>query len=121
MASGFAGRCERGACQMLDMGPLMGPRAPSLVDFAGGAPNLTDADRAGITMIAMLAGGGVAGLLRQNTVGAATAAENEALNNSEQDHRTPQQKEEDEIKAMLPKEKAALGELLPWCQTPLNS
>lgn len=84
--------------------------SPSLVDFAGGAPNLTDADRAGITMIAMLAGGGVAGLLRQNTVGAATAAENEALNNSEQDHRTPQQKEEDEIKAMLSKEKAALGE-----------
>jgi hypothetical protein len=34
------------------------------------------------TAIAMLAGGGIAGALGQNVSGAATAAENEALNNS---------------------------------------
>ncbi|TDQ86204.1 filamentous hemagglutinin N-terminal domain-containing protein [Paraburkholderia silvatlantica] len=84
--------------------------SPYLVDQAGGAANLTDADRAAITAIAMITGGGAAGLLGQNITGAATAAENEALNNSEQDHRTEAQKEEDALRAQLSKERAALGE-----------
>jgi hypothetical protein len=53
-----------------------------LVGQAGGAANLTDAQRAVIVAAAMLAGGAAAGVAGQNVIGAATAAENEALNNS---------------------------------------
>lgn len=60
--------------------------ASYLVDQAGGAANLTNTDRATITAIAMLSAGGVAGLLGQNAIAAATTAENEALNNSTQVH-----------------------------------
>ncbi|WP_259461464.1 filamentous hemagglutinin N-terminal domain-containing protein [Paraburkholderia fungorum] len=60
--------------------------SPFLVDQAGGAANLTDADRATITAIAMLTGGTAAGLLGQNATTAMTAAENEAQNNSELTH-----------------------------------
>lgn len=62
--------------------------SPYLVDQAGGAANLTDADRAAITAIAMLSGGTAAGLLGQNAMAGETAAENEATNNSEQVHDT---------------------------------
>jgi len=58
--------------------------AGSLVDQAGGAAILTLGDRAAITAIAMLAGGGLAQVLGQDGVAGATAAQNEALNNSEQ-------------------------------------
>lgn len=60
--------------------------SPYLVDGAGGAANLTLGDRAAITAVAMLTGGTAAGLLGQNTAAAATAAENEAQNNSESTH-----------------------------------
>lgn len=60
--------------------------AGSLVDLAGGAANLTDVQRAAITAAAMLAGGGIAAALGQNPETAASAAQNEALNNSEQVH-----------------------------------
>jgi filamentous hemagglutinin len=46
-----------------------------------GAP-LTTEQAALVTALAMLAGGGVAGALGQNVIGAATSAENESLNNS---------------------------------------
>ena len=60
--------------------------SPLLVDQAGGAANLTDADRAMITAIAVLSGGTAAGLLGQNATAAASASENEALNNSDAVH-----------------------------------
>lgn len=60
--------------------------SPYLVDQAGGAAQLTIGDRAAITAIAMIAGGAAAGLVGQDTTAAAIAAENEALNNSEQVH-----------------------------------
>jgi hypothetical protein len=46
-----------------------------------GAP-LTDGQTAFVTALATLAGGSLAGLAGQNAIGGATAAENEALNNS---------------------------------------
>jgi filamentous hemagglutinin len=74
--------CESGAIGGATSSLLAG----YLVDQAGGAANLTNADRATITAIAMLSAGGVAGLLGQNAIAAATTAENEALNNSTQVH-----------------------------------
>ena len=78
--------------------------SPFLVEQAGGASNLTDQECALITSIAMISGGGIAGLLGQNATGGATAAENEALNNSEQDH-----SESDELKKLLAKERSELN------------
>nr|WP_249744583.1 filamentous hemagglutinin N-terminal domain-containing protein [Burkholderia pyrrocinia] len=84
--------------------------SPFLVDQAGGASNLTDGERAAITTIAMISGGSVAGLLGQNVQGAMTAAQNEALNNSEQEHTSEAQREQDALRKQQSKEKAQLGE-----------
>jgi hypothetical protein len=72
--------------------------APYLVSAAGGAQNLTDGQRAAIVGISTLLGGVTAGLAGQNAQAGATAAENEALNNSTGDHRTEAQKDADELK-----------------------
>ncbi|WP_260426827.1 filamentous hemagglutinin [Burkholderia sp. Bp9142] len=84
--------------------------SPFLVDQAGGASNLTDGERAAITTIAMISGGSVAGLLGQNVQGAVTAAQNEALNNSELEHTSEAQREQDALHKQQSKERAQLGE-----------
>jgi len=72
--------------------------APYLVSAAGGAQNLTDGQRAVIAGMSTLLGGVTAGLAGQNAQAGATAAENEVLNNSLGDHRSEEQKDEDELK-----------------------
>jgi filamentous hemagglutinin len=61
---------------------LLSPAVIGAIDPTG-AP-LTTEQTALVTALAMLAGGGVAGALGQNAIGAATSAENEALNNATQ-------------------------------------
>jgi hypothetical protein len=56
-----------------------------------------------------LLGGLTAGLAGQNAQAGATAATNEALNNSTEDHRSEAQKEEDEFKKELSQERAKLS------------
>jgi hypothetical protein len=82
--------------------------SPYLVDQAGGAANLTDEQRAAIVGVATLLGGLSSGFAGQNAQGGATAAENEALNNSTADHRTEEQKAEDAIKQQMSKERAMM-------------
>jgi filamentous hemagglutinin len=79
-----------------------------MVDKAGGAANLTDGQRAAIVGASTLLGGLAAGALGQSAQGGAMAAQNEALNNGTEDHRTEEQKAQDELRAQLSKERAVL-------------
>jgi filamentous hemagglutinin len=79
-----------------------------MVNQAGGAWNLTDDQRTLIVGASTLLGGLTAGLAGQNAQGGAAAAENEALNNGTQDHRSAEQKEADALKEQLSKERAML-------------
>lgn len=84
--------------------------SPFLVDQAGAAANLTNDQRALIVGASTLLGGLTAGLVGQNAQGGATAAANEALNNSTGDHRTEEEKAQDAIKAQQQKEAATMGQ-----------
>jgi filamentous hemagglutinin len=84
--------------------------ASYLVEQAGGVTNLTNDQRALIVGASTLLGGLTAGLAGQNAQGGATAAANEALNNSTGDHRTEEEKAQDAIKAQQQKEAAILGQ-----------
>jgi hypothetical protein len=83
--------------------------APYLVSEAGGAQNLTAGQRAAIVGISTLLGGVTAGLAGQNAQAGATAAENESLNNATGDHRSEQQKDADQLKDELSRERAKLS------------
>ncbi len=72
---GFAARAIGGA-----VSAAISPDVIKGIDPSG-AP-LTSEQIALVTAIAMIAGGGLAGALGQNAAGAATSAENEALNNA---------------------------------------
>nr|WP_244221164.1 DUF637 domain-containing protein [Paraburkholderia aromaticivorans] len=82
--------------------------APWAVNQLGGPGNLDPGGLAALAALVTLAGGGIAGALGQNVQGAATAAQNEALNNSAEDHRTEAQKEADYLRAQQSKTRAAV-------------
>ena len=83
--------------------------APYLVEQAGGAANLTDGQRAAIVGTATLLGGLAAGFAGYNAQAGANAAQNEALNNSTQNHDDPFEREQEAEKKLLSKERAMLG------------
>lgn len=58
----------------------------------------------------MLAGGEVKGATGQSAIGGETVAANEALASSTVDHRKEADKETDEVRAEMAKERAMLGE-----------
>ena len=83
--------------------------APYLVDQAGGAANLTDGQRAAIVGTATLLGGSAAGFSGYNAQAGANAAQNEALNNSTQNHDGLSEREQDPEQKLLAKERAMFG------------
>ncbi len=82
--------------------------AGSLVSQAGGAANLSTDQRALIIAAATVAGGALAGVAGQSSIGGAIAAQTEALNNAAGDHRTEEEKAEDAVRADMAKQRAML-------------
>lgn len=64
-------------------GAVSATLSPSIVSALGGAGNLDAGGVATLATIAAIAGGGLAGLAGQNPIAGASAAQNEALNNSQ--------------------------------------
>ncbi|SIT35568.1 Filamentous haemagglutinin family outer membrane protein [Paraburkholderia ribeironis] len=95
-------------------GAVSAALSPSFIGLIDPVANPLDSGQlAALAAFATLAGGGLAALAGVNVQGAATAAQNEALNNSSVhigDGKSETQKELDELRAQQAKEKAALSE-----------